>query len=1098
MAFVLMLSSHFPANAAPAVDTPEGVVAICRKVGDWQLANPNTTPEHGPTEWTQGTLYTGIMALYQMTGDPKYLDAMLEMGRGNEWKLGPRTYFADDHTVGQTYCELYEITNDPAMITPMREQFDSIMANPNTRNLEWPAEGAPKEVWEEAPWSHRWSWCDALFMAPPAWARLAKITGDPRYLEFMEREWWATTDHLYDKDAHLFYRDSRFFTQKTPNGKKMFWARGNGWVIAGLARVLDELPMSYPSRPRYEELFRNMAGALAESQQPDGLWHPSLADPEHFAFGETSGSAFFCFALAWGVNHGILDAADYRPRVVKAWSALCAKVKPDGMLGGVQRIGGAPDKVTDNDTEVYGVGAFLLAGKQMLTLFGGAENSAHAIDKSTIQKLRAVVVRDWIASPSLHHKQNATPETHPGENLDKILATMSPDGSWPDVDYISTPRSNWPSLQHFEYLHDLAVAFNAEEQSQPKEQLKTAILRGLDYWLVKDFQNPNWWYQSIGLPAYFLGPLLLMFQEDLNSAQLVKGKAILSRCDLKYKSRWRSGGNLIYDCRAALHYGLLAGDGELLGRLYSKMIHSEFKQTPPEGSGIKEDWSEWEHGNLLFNHGYGSLLVEEAARLLSYARQADIPVRQETVDFMTAFLLNGSQWMARGAFLDYSAVGREIARTESLKPGPNYLSVGASYLADLNPGKKGELEGLVRRVAGEEPALEGNRLFHVSDFMSHSRTGFYASVRMYSTRTINTEICNGENRLGHHLGVGAMWVIANGDEYRGVFPVWDWRNIPGTTVNKTSLDDAGIDEVDSGWFPSTDPEEEGFGRARLRVSRKGRTDFVGGVSDGRIGVACFDMKVLGLNARKSWFFLDDGIVCLGAGISDSQPGGVMTTVNQCRKTTPVKVLDQNGRIKELKPGTQTLRGTRVIQHGRFSYLFPEETAGVVCSNQIAKGNWHRINVNHSDAMVEEELFSLVIEHGEKPQDATYAYRILAETDMDKAKAALESGEVQILSNTKWLQAIHDRRHDIVAAVFYRPGILNEGKLDLRVSEPCAILLEPSSGKLFVSDPKQNKKTINIEINGEMYFVRVDSGKTTIVKLRPDNTIIGQRDSTVLK
>ena len=341
----------------------EEVIAIARKVGDWQLANPNLNPEHGPTEWTQGALYTGIMALYRLTGDDKYRQAMLEMGRGNGWKLGPRKYFADDHCVGQTYCELYEMKRDPALIAPMLSQFDGIMAQPMTRDLAWPTKGAPKEDW--AAWSNRWSWCDALYMAPPTWAMLSKLTGDTRYLEFMDREWWATTEYLYDKDEHLFYRDSRFFTKKTPGGRKTFWSRGNGWVYAGLARVLNYMPSQFSSKDRYLQHYKEMTSAIVKAQHKDGLWRPSLLDPDEIPRGETSGSGFFCYGLAWGLNRGILNPVEYEPVLMLAWRALVAEVHPDGMLGSVQPIGGAPDKVSKDSTEVYGTGAFLLAASEV-------------------------------------------------------------------------------------------------------------------------------------------------------------------------------------------------------------------------------------------------------------------------------------------------------------------------------------------------------------------------------------------------------------------------------------------------------------------------------------------------------------------------------------------------------------------------------------------------------------------------------------------------------------------------------------------------------------------------------------------------------------
>lgn len=347
----------------------DSVRQICEKVADWQLANPSQLKEHSPTDWTQGALYTGIMETYKMTGNKKYLNAMLEMGQKNNWKPGPRIYFSDDHTVCQTYIELYQITKNNDIINPTKKQFDSILAHPKTCNLEWPDAKSSKSEFEKSQafesWASRWAWCDALFMAPPVWAGLYDVTKDKRYLEFLDKEWWTTTDYLFDKTEGLFYRDSRFFNQRTPNNKKVFWGRGNGWVYAGIARVLNAMPADWPTRPRYIQLYKQMTATLLKIQQKDGLWRPSLLDSLQIPHGETSGSAFFCYGLAWGINQGILDSKFYWPIVAKSWLALTKNVLPDCKLGWVQPIGGSPDKVTAQSTEVYGVGAFLLAGSEV-------------------------------------------------------------------------------------------------------------------------------------------------------------------------------------------------------------------------------------------------------------------------------------------------------------------------------------------------------------------------------------------------------------------------------------------------------------------------------------------------------------------------------------------------------------------------------------------------------------------------------------------------------------------------------------------------------------------------------------------------------------
>ena len=342
-------------SVAPAKGNAE-VLAVMERVADWQLANPG---KHRLTDWTQGALFTGMMALDRLSPSPRFREAMVRIGETNQWQLGPRKYHADDHVVGQTYVELWQRSKDAKMIAPMRERFDAILASPRDfATLEFKQKGI----------GDLWSWCDALFMAPPAWIRLWAATGDQRYLDFAVNNWWRTSAYLYDTNEHLYYRDSTYFTKREANGAKVFWSRGNGWVMGGLVRMMQYLPKDHPSRARFETQFKEMSAKVLSCQQPDGLWRASLLDPASFPLQETSGSGFYTYALAWGINTGLLDRAVYEPAVRKAWSALVGCVAPDGKLTHVQPIGADPKRFPADATEVYGVGAFLLAGSEVYRL----------------------------------------------------------------------------------------------------------------------------------------------------------------------------------------------------------------------------------------------------------------------------------------------------------------------------------------------------------------------------------------------------------------------------------------------------------------------------------------------------------------------------------------------------------------------------------------------------------------------------------------------------------------------------------------------------------------------------------------------------------
>lgn len=325
------------------------ITNVMKKVCDWQLQNPVTLNERNENDWARAAFYTGVMATYRTTQEKKYLDAAIAWSESCDWKLANRLRHADDHSRGQSFLEIYEIMKESKMIADVQSTFDSLIADPK-------------------PGREDWWWCDALFMAPPVLARLAAATGDKRYREFLNAMFWDTHDFLYDKEEHLFFRDKSYFDKKTPNGSKTFWARGNGWVMAGTARVLQYLPSDDPFRDRYVVLLKEMAAAIKKIQGEDGLWRPSLLDDKEVPHPESSGSSFFCYALAWGINNGLLSKDEYLPVVKKAWQGLNALVTAEGKLQWVQPIGAAPDKVTMDNFQEYGSGAFLLAGSEIYKL----------------------------------------------------------------------------------------------------------------------------------------------------------------------------------------------------------------------------------------------------------------------------------------------------------------------------------------------------------------------------------------------------------------------------------------------------------------------------------------------------------------------------------------------------------------------------------------------------------------------------------------------------------------------------------------------------------------------------------------------------------
>ncbi len=327
----------------------------------WQEANPIFAK--APTDWTNGAYYTGVAKAHAATQNPVFLDALKAMGVRNNWQPWERTFHADDIAISYSYLYLNQIDSSGVNLQPT----ETFIHDHLNKVEPWKGgEGAKQRI--------LWWWCDSLFMAPPVLTKFANLTQDDSYLDQMHTYYAETYNLLYDQEEHLFARDTRFQWKgeekdlKEENGKKIFWSRGNGWVLGGLALILDEMPGDYEHREFYEKLYLAMAGKIKEIQPKDGLWRTSLLSPESYEHGEVSGSGFYTFALAWGINQGLLNEEEYAPTVKKAWQAIASCQQENGKVGWVQNIGAEPKPATKDSWQNYGTGAFLLAGSEVMKM----------------------------------------------------------------------------------------------------------------------------------------------------------------------------------------------------------------------------------------------------------------------------------------------------------------------------------------------------------------------------------------------------------------------------------------------------------------------------------------------------------------------------------------------------------------------------------------------------------------------------------------------------------------------------------------------------------------------------------------------------------
>lgn len=330
-----------------SVPGQDSTTLLIQKVVQWQEANPNYVND-GKYGWGTATYYIGLMNVYSSTSDISYLELSKQWAGDNNWKLKSDGRDADDHAAGQVFLEIYQADPQPEYIDHVLFVMDSLLYFPKQGRKDW-------------------FWLDALFMSPPVLGALGQVTENPAYHSILHTMWWDVIDYLLDPSDSLFYRDANFLDRKNQNGNNIFWSRGNGWGLAGLVRVHQTLDKDDPRLPEYEHLLKSVGSSLISTQNEYGLWYPNIVDPLSFPYKETSGSSLILYALCYGYNQGILGEA-YKAPILNAWNGLVNTVGPDGKLSWVQASAGGPTEVFEEDTYMYGTGAFLLAASEIMKM----------------------------------------------------------------------------------------------------------------------------------------------------------------------------------------------------------------------------------------------------------------------------------------------------------------------------------------------------------------------------------------------------------------------------------------------------------------------------------------------------------------------------------------------------------------------------------------------------------------------------------------------------------------------------------------------------------------------------------------------------------
>lgn len=629
----------------------------------------------------------------------------------------------------------------------------------------------------------------------------------------------------------------------------------------------------------------------------------------------------------------------------------------------------------------------------------------------------------------------------------QLVRSIQPDGSWPGINYKDTSKTGFQHSEHLENMFELSRAYKKPGYGSYKnEDVKRTVSSALDFWMKHDFICENWWWNEMGTPNLMINTLLVL-DEDLTERQRTEGARIAGRANLEGFGA-RPGGDLIQLAGMLGKQGLFKRDEALLEKVI-RVMASEIKVTT--GRGLQPDMS-FHHrtDNVISIHTYGTGYANAFSYWAVKISGTKYKFPEEALKLLIDFYIDGiSRAMAFGKYPDLGARNRDLSRWGILAPADAEI---AENLLKASNYRKAELEDLVKIRKGEkQPNLTWDRFFWHSEYFTHQRLHWFSSVRMHSSRQNNMEEpYNEEGLKNHHFADGSNFISVTGKEYFDIFPVWDWQKIPGTTiVQKPALPH---------W---------------KQITKKGLGTFVGGVTNGIYGASAIDFISPHdpLKARKSWFFFDREFVCLGSAITSEAAYPVNTTLNQCLLNDKV-VIKANKEHTQLKTGVHQLKDVSWIAHHGVAYIFPS-TADAHLNNSPATGNWRQINHHPwaTEEPVQKDVFTLWLDHGTKPQNASYAYIVVPGMDASSIDNYNKRSEITILANTPETQAVQHKGLNRTMIVFYQPGKIKvSNELTITAGDQCMVMLQTSGktiSELVVSDPTRILRTIQLSVNTQI-------------------------------
>ena len=649
--------------------------------------------------------------------------------------------------------------------------------------------------------------------------------------------------------------------------------------------------------------------------------------------------------------------------------------------------------------------------------------------------------------------------------VDKYMASIKDDGSWPDINYKDKSRSQWAPSYHPTRIQSLVKVYKTPTSKHyMSKELSKVIHKAMDYWFKAGHVCPNWWYNEIGVPR-LMGPAVVLIEDELTPEELREAIKVMANSTLR-----QTGQNKIWQAGNVLIRGMLQKDEALIRQSRDSIVSEIFMST---SEGLQPDFSFHQHGPQLQFGNYGLAYAGTTTYWARVFSGTPLAISDSQVEYMRGYVLDGLQWTVWRGYMDPSACGRQFFRN-ALRGKSHSLAVTAVNMTKVDPANAKQYIDYVYRnqLNPNTPNnVNGYKYFWRSDYGVFRTPAWFASVRMNSDRTLGYEMTNSENLKGKYTADGVMSIMVDGDEYDNIFPLWDWKRLPGLTAVYDTLP-----------IPLWQPKKP-----------VNRSAFVGGASDGETGIAALDLVYDSLSARKAYFFLNDVVVCLGSGISTKEAKrstakhSVLTTLNQSWHKGNV-TYSPNLAARTLNKGEMSERWLSWVHHDKVGY-YMIDPARTNISIEQRQGSWRDIAKFYPKNAVDSgEVVTISIDHGYNTKKASYAYCILPDRTPEQTAAFAKQPSFVVNSNNSECQAVSSADGNITEAVFYTPSTVKIKTLGgkLTAKTPGIIMIKKEAGEKYaitVSDPTQKLASFRFEIEGDYvgYGARYNykTGKTTV-------------------